>query len=309
MDISKSVQKAMTVIAVLTCAGLTAASAKDSSTRVSQPPAPPAGWTDGYVMANGIRIHYWRTGGDKPVLVMAHGSSDDGLCWTNLAKELVDDYDVILPDARGHGLSDPPKRSDSADAQAEDLAGLIRALKLKKPIMMGHSMGSSSVAWFAAKYPDIPGAVIIEDPRLIPRPSGSSRSSATAAAQERRRAQILARNNTSYEELVAQCLKNSPQWGRSECEYWAPSKRRHHPDTAFRRIGDRPAMSELFAKITAPTLILKADAQGAERKKNEEVANLLKSGRIVHVEGARHNVRRDQKARLLKALKAFLGEL
>jgi len=229
-----------------------------------------------------------------------------------MAKELVDDYDIILPDARGHGLSDPPRKSDSADAQAEDLAGLIRALKLKKPILMGHSMGSSSVAWFAAKYPDIPGAVILEDPRLIPRPSGNPRSSAnaaTAAAQERRRAQILARNNMPYEALVAQCLKNNPQWGRSECEYWAPSKRLHHPDTAFRSRSGRPPMSELFSKITAPTLILKADARGDERKKNEEVAKLLKNGKIVHVEGARHNVRRDQKARLLRALKTFLGEL
>jgi len=263
-------------------------------------------------MANGIRLHYWRTGGNKPVLLMAHGSSDNGLCWTNLAKELVDDYDIILPDARGHGLSDPPRKSDSADAQAEDLAGLIRALKLKKPILMGHSMGSSSVAWFAAKYPDIPGAVILEDPRLIPRPSGNPRSSAnatTAAAQERRRAQILARNNMPYEALVAQCLKNNPQWGLSECEYWAPSKRLHHPDTALRSRSGRPPMSELFAKIAAPTLILKADARGDERKKNEEVAKLLKNGKIVHVEGARHNVRRDQKVRLLRALKAFLGEL
>jgi len=309
MALSENILKAMTVMAVLACVGLTTAGAEDDSSRANQPPAAPAGWTDGYVMANGIRIHYWRTGGDKPVLIMAHGSSDNGLCWTNLAKELVDDYDIILPDARGHGLSDPPRRSDSADAQAEDIAGLIRALKLKKPILMGHSMGSSSVAWFAAMYPDIPGAVILEDPRLIPRPAGSSRSSATAAAQERRRAQILARNNMTYEALVAQCLKNNPQWGRSECEYWAPSKRLHHPDTAFVSRSGRPPMSELFTKITAPTLILKADAQSDERKKNEEVAKLLKNGKIVHVEGARHNVRRDQKARLLRSLKAFLGEL
>ena len=169
MNLSRNVLKAMIVIAVLACVGLTSASAEDDSTRASQPPAPPAGWTDGYVMANGIRIHYWRTGGNKPVLLMAHGSS--------------------------------------------------------------------------------------------------------------------------------------------ECEYWAPSKRLHHPDTALRSRSGRPAMSELFTKITAPTLVLKADAQGADRKKNEEVAKLLKNGKIVHVEDARHNVRRDQKARLLKALKAFLGEL
>ncbi len=312
MELSKNILKAMMVVAVLAGVGLTTASAEDDSTLTGQPPSPPAGWTDGYVMANEIRIHYWRTGGNKPVLLMAHGSSDDGLCWTNLGKELTDDYDIILPDARGHGLSDPPRKSDSAYAQAEDLAGLIRALKLKKPILMGHSMGSSSVAWFAAKYPDIPGAVILEDPRLIPRPASNTRSSsdaASAAAQERRRTQILARNNTPYEALVAQCLKNTPQWGRSECEYWAPSKRLHHPDTAFRSRSGRPAMSELFAKITAPTLILKADAQGADRRKNEEVAEILKNGIIVHVEGARHNVRRDQKARLLKALRTFLGEL
>ena len=135
-----------------------------------QAPAPPNGWTDGYVMANGIRIHYWRTGGDKPPMILAHGSSDDGLCWTALAKELEADYDLILPDARGHGLTDPPKASDPADVQVEDLAGLIRELKITKPIMMGHSMGASSVAWFAAKYPDVPRAVVLEDPGLRPAP-------------------------------------------------------------------------------------------------------------------------------------------
>lgn len=292
------------VIVLVALVGLLATSAK-----AGEPPSPPAGWTDGFVLANGIRIHYWRTGGDKPVLLMAHGSSDNGLCWTNLARELSDEYDIIMPDARGHGLSDSPSKSDPADVQAEDLAGLIRALKLEKPLLMGHSMGSASVAWFAAKYPDIPGAVILEDPRLIPRSPDDPRLSTTAASQEKRRAQILKRNNKTYEELVADCMKNTPQWGRSECEFWAPSKRLHHPDTAFRRIGDRPPMSELFKKITAPTLILKADAQGEVRKQNEEVALLLKNGKIVHVEGARHNVRRDQKKRLLTALKAFLGEL
>lgn len=99
MDVPKNVLKAMMVIGVSAYVGLTAAGAEDDSTLASQPPVPPAGWTDGYVMANGIRIHYWRTGGDQPVLVMAHGSSDDGLCWTNLAKELEADYDIIMADA------------------------------------------------------------------------------------------------------------------------------------------------------------------------------------------------------------------
>jgi hypothetical protein len=65
----------------------------------------------------------------------------------------------------------------------------------------------------------------------------------------------------------------------------------------------------LFKQITVPTLILKADAEDEVKKQNEAIAGLLKHGKIVHVEGAKHNVRRDQKERLLVALNAFLGEL
>jgi len=47
MNLSKNVLKAMVVIAVSAYVGSTAASAEDNSTRAGQPPAPPAGWTDG----------------------------------------------------------------------------------------------------------------------------------------------------------------------------------------------------------------------------------------------------------------------
>ena len=102
-------------------------------------------------------------------------------------------------------------------------------------------------------------------------------------------------------------MKNSPKWGQSECEFWAPSKRRHHPDTARDQQRARPPMRELLPKITAPTLILKADAQGDLRKQNEEVAKLLPKGRIVHITGAGHNVRRENKAQTLEVLRAFLS--
>jgi pimeloyl-ACP methyl ester carboxylesterase len=282
--------------------------AESSAARAEGPDVPPEGWTDGYVMANGIRIHYWRTGGQKPVLLMLHGFSDDGLCWTDFAKELQADYDIIMTDARGHGLSDPPTASDSADAQVEDIAGVIREMGLKDPILMGHSMGSASAAWFAAKYPEIPRGVVLEDPRLIPRAPGKPSGDA-AAQQTRAMAQILARNNTPYEELLAECMGNSPGWSRSECEYWARSKRLYHPRLALRNVGERPAMGDLFQKITAPTLILKADAEGADRVKNEQVTETLKDGRIVHVTGAGHCVHRDRMSRSLAILRDFLSRL
>lgn len=266
-------------------------------------PPPPDGWTEGYVMANGIRIHYWRTGGTKPAMVLAHGSSDDGLCWTNFAKEFTSDYDIVLYDARGHGLSDPPTPYDLPEAQADDMAALIRELKLDKPVVMGHSMGSAAAAWFAAKYPDMPKAVILEDPYLGPR------RNLAGANPEQRVAQILARNNMSEAELVADCMKNTPQWGRNECEIWAPSKRLHHPKTAMGPAAIRPAMAELFPRITAPTLILKADTPQESRKADRETAAHLAKGKLLYIDGAGHNVRRDRKPETVAAVRDFLKGL
>jgi len=111
----------------------------------------------------------------------------------------------------------------------------------------------------------------------------------------------------AFDDLVALAMKSNPQWGLAECQLWVPSKKLHHPNTAFRNWSNRPAMKDLFAKISAPTLILKADAEGELRQQNEEIANTLQNGTLVHIKDAKHNVHRDQKERLHVALKAFLG--
>src|SRR6185295_6452336 len=49
-------------------------------------------WQSGDVEANGLRLHYTRTAGAGPQVVLAHGFSDDGLCWTPLAEALAPEY-------------------------------------------------------------------------------------------------------------------------------------------------------------------------------------------------------------------------
>ena len=276
------------------------------------PELPPVGWSQGNVLLDGDRMHYWRTGGDKPPLLLLHGYSDDGLCWTEIASSLQGDYDVIMTDARGHGLSDPPAADDSADAQVEDIAGVIKALGLEKPIVMGHSMGSASAAWFAAKYPDVPRGVVLVDPRLVPRDRGGRSDDDDEDPEVRLKKEtdwILSRNNRSYEDLLAECLDNEPGWSRTECEYWARSKQLYHPGLARRNRGDRPSMKELCERITAPTLILKADAPAQEQAANQKVADILAAGTLVHVPNAGHSIQRDEPARFLKEVNAFFDTL
>jgi pimeloyl-ACP methyl ester carboxylesterase len=125
---------------------------------------------------------------------------------------------------------------------------------------------------------------------------------------------LVAQNNRSYEDLVAQCRKQTPKWDVLDCQYWAVSKRIYHGSYApggGRGAGGRGAMnaSEALAKITAPALILKADAPPETRRANEEAARILKSGKLVHIDGSGHNLHHDERTQTVSVLRSFLNSL
>ena len=279
------------------------------------PPGIPDGWTDGYVYANGIRIHYYHAvpAPGKPVMVMAHGATDYGLNWTTLTKDLQNTYDIYMVDARGHGYSDPPVAGVTSDTGVEDLIGFLRAMKIEKPILMGHSMGAGSVMRLSAIYPDIPRAAIMLDPGLVrpaappPTPPQPRPGALVMGGSPE---QLVQQNNRSYDELVAQCGRESPKWDLLDCQYWAVSKRLFHGSY---QSGARMPMGgntgETLAKITAPALILKADAPPEVRKANDEAAKVMKNGKLVHIDGAAHNLHHDQRQRTVKEINSFLKGL
>ena len=80
-------------------------------------------WMTGVCEANGINIHYLRTGGVKPPLVLLHGLMGSGACWSPLARSLEADYDVVMPDARGTGSRAPrPKGTGTRITRATSLS-------------------------------------------------------------------------------------------------------------------------------------------------------------------------------------------
>lgn len=100
-------------------------------------------WSEGFIQANDLNIHYHRTGGTgKPPLILLHGVMDNGLCWTPVARDLQANFDVIMPDAREHGLSGGTLENFSYTQLVGDVVALINALSLEKPSLFGHSMGA-----------------------------------------------------------------------------------------------------------------------------------------------------------------------
>jgi len=292
----------------------------------SVPPGTPEGWSEGYVYANGIRIHYYHAvpAPGKPVIVMAHGATDYGLNWTTLTRELQADYDIYMVDARGHGYTDPPVAEAKGDTGVDDLVGFLRAMKIDKPILMGHSMGAATVMRLGATFPDFPRAVIMLDPGLgapgaaraaaTPRAAAAPAPAAGALVMGGTPEALVQQNNRSYDDLVAQCRTQTPKWDLLDCQYWAVSKKIYH-GSYFAGAGRGPGggggmtTAEALARITAPALILKADAPPETRKANEEAAKVLKNGKLVHIDGAGHNLHHDQRQRTVGVLRSFLGSL
>ena len=125
---------------------------------------------------------------------------------------------------------------------------------------------------------------------------------------------LVAQNNRSFDDLVAQCRKQTPLWDQLDCEYWAVSKRQYHGSYFAgsgrpRGMGGRTSTAETLSQITVPTLILKADAPLEARKANEEVAKALKNGKLVHIDDAGHNLHHDQRQRTVEVLGPFLDSL
>lgn len=268
-------------------------------------------WFSGDVVANEIKLHYHRTGGDKPPLALAHGFTDNGLCWTRVAQVLEKDYDVIMYDARGHGLSDAPKEGYSSQEHAADLAGLIQALGLKEPRLMGHSMGATTVAATVANYPELARCAVLVDPpwfASLAAPTAEER----AVMTKQWRADVIAMQSRTREEIMALCRTQNPSWAEIECGPWADAKLQLRLDVFQDSAPPRTPWQDLVSGITCPTLLITGDPElGAiiTPEVAQEAAALWRNGRVAHVSGAGHNIRREQFEKYIEAVTAFLGEV
>ena len=113
-----------------------------------------------YVRANGLDI-YCQSDGDGNPLICLHGSMGTGNVWKPYAATLSQDFNLILPDARGHGKTVNSGNKISLNILTDDLAGMIDALDLERPFICGWSMGGDIGLNLAMRYPDKIGGLVV----------------------------------------------------------------------------------------------------------------------------------------------------
>ena len=100
----------------------------------------------------------------KPTLILIHGFRGTHKGLLSIAEYLRDDFNVLTPDIPGSG-SNPELDNKTLDGYAEWFHNYIKEKKLKKPYVVGHSMGSIIVSHYIQKYPnDVADKVIFMSP-------------------------------------------------------------------------------------------------------------------------------------------------
>lgn len=280
----------------------------------------PAHWQVGDLQANGISQRYYRTGGDRPPLVLLHGILEGALAWLPAARALEPEYDVIMLDARSHGHSSRAAADFAPAALAADVIEALQALGLSEVRLLGFSQGASTAALVAGQRPgfvsrlvlagmaegDLPGGDIINAPGY-------------RAWLDAYTAWLEALKGLRHTERMVASLSQLPPFAPlpSEEEYVAWVENSANLDLELVRMGPAlwgqlranvQALEAAIARITCPMLLLKSamvpysSGELMLREERSDRPNVT----IVHFENTGHLIYRDRFDAFIEQVRRFL---
>jgi pimeloyl-ACP methyl ester carboxylesterase len=257
-------------------------------------------WTSAVCEANGIDIHYLRTGGSKPPLVLLHGLTGSGACWSPLARALEAEFDVVMPDARGHGESSTPQNGYCYEDYARDVVGLIQGLRLAAPVLLGHSMGGMTAAVVASHMGAAIRGVILADPTFLS-PQRQREVYESDAVEQHRRLLSLDRGD-----VLAQARDRHAHRRPEIVELVAEARMKTRIAPFDVLTPPNPGYHRLVSAICVPILLVIADNGVVSLETAQELQNLNPRLRVEQIQDASHGLQYDQPERFEVVVRSFL---
>ena len=123
-------------------------------------------WTEKAAhLSTGIHLSYTVSGDEKGApVILIHGLVDGRVSWSQVAPQLAKKgYRVYVPELRGNGKTDKPieESAYSIKELAKDIAAFIDKLELKKPHIVGHSLGAFVAQELSISYADKIGSITL----------------------------------------------------------------------------------------------------------------------------------------------------
>jgi N-formylmaleamate deformylase len=260
-------------------------------------------WITGVCETDGISIHYQRTGGSRPPLVLLHGLTGSGACWIPLARALEGEYDVVMPDARGHGNTSTPSSGYRYEDYAGDVVGLMQGLRLTAPVVLGHSMGGMTAAVVVGQFSTAIRGVILVDPTFLSPQRQREVHESDAVEQHRRllrldKADVLAqarvRHGHRRPEFVELVTEARLKTRIAAFDVLTPPNPDYH---------------QLVSSARVPILLIIGDKGVVSLETSQELQNLNPRLRVEQISNAGHGIPYDQPERFEAAVRSFLQSL
>lgn len=120
-------------------------------------------------IGDGVELHVVSHGDGEPI-VFIHGLLDEASVWIHQQRAFAQEGYRAIAYSRRHNYPNKNaiRLSHSASLEADDLAALIRSLKLEKVHLVGHSYGAYTALLFALKYSDLASTVTLAEAPIVP---------------------------------------------------------------------------------------------------------------------------------------------
>lgn len=122
-------------------------------------------WGQGDVARRTLHVNdiemYLEVRGTRDPLVLLHGFGNCGQTWRPVVDRLAEQYQLIIPDLRGHGRSTNPSGSFTHRQSALDVFAMLDQLGVKRFKAMGISTGGMTLLHMATQQPDRIDAMVL----------------------------------------------------------------------------------------------------------------------------------------------------
>ena len=274
--------------------------------------------------SNGLTLAY-RSWGDGPLMLIHHGFLDHSGSWAAVAERLADKHRVVAVDARGHGDSEWIGAGGAYyfSDYILDLRGLLEQLGDPEVILVGHSMGSGVVGYYAGAYPDkMRGVALVEglgppqtNPKHIARwmrdfvsstrKRYARREPIPVPTVEEAAARMRAADPFLADELSLTLARAATRPVRGGVVWKFDPLHRARIGSPF----NLEWAKALWAEITSPVLVVTSETSPFKQADHAERMSVFQNAREVVIPGVGHNLHAHDPGALAAALQAFSAEL
>ncbi|SRR5579875_115642 len=131
-----------------------------------------------FVTADHARLYYRLEGVDGlPVLMLSSSIGCDHGFWAQQMPDLLEHFQVLRYDTRGHGASDAPRTEYSIDQLGRDALAIADSLRIDRFAFCGLSLGGMIGQWLGSNAPNRVSRLILANtsPRLSPKSNWDDR--------------------------------------------------------------------------------------------------------------------------------------